>query len=64
MTAEGGFDDELIGERSCQSCGGDGFNWCEDQDSSEGCWERNCNGETHTCFNCHGTGAAKDQWLW
>ena len=49
---------------SCQTCGGEGFEWCEDTNSSEGCWEPDCNGRVHTCPNCRGSGARKDQWYW
>ena len=48
----------------CQTCGGDGVEECEDFDTSEGCWERDCNGRIHTCPNCRGSGKAKDQWYW
>lgn len=48
----------------CQTCGGDGFEFCEDTDSAEGCWVGDCDGEVHTCPNCRGSGRAKDQWFW
>lgn len=49
---------------SCQTCCGDGFEECQDTNSSEGCWELDCNGDIHTCPNCKGSGNAKDQWYW
>ena len=49
---------------NCMTCGGEGWEYCEEYSSIEGCWERDCNGATHTCFNCRGSGAAKDQWFW
>ena len=49
---------------ACQTCNGDGFEYCEDQNTSEGCWERDCDGTAHTCPNCSGSGASKDQWYW
>lgn len=42
---------------SCQTCGGEGFEWCEEWD----CWEPDCDDDSHTCPNCHGTGNAADQ---
>ncbi len=48
----------------CQTCDGDGFELCEDVNSSEGCWESDCDGSAHTCPNCRGSGLAKDQWYW
>lgn len=57
------IDDEPA-ESRCQTCGGDGFEWCEDQNSAEGCWAADCDGTAHTCPNCRGSGLAKDQWFW
>lgn len=48
-------------EHRCMTCGGEGWEWCEDQNSSEGCWARDCDGTAHTCPNCDGSGLAKDQ---
>jgi hypothetical protein len=63
-----GQDDDYDGtydpDWSCQTCGGEGFEWCEDTDSSEGCWEPDCNGRVHTCPYCRCSGARKDQWYW
>jgi hypothetical protein len=56
-------DDEDDGAR-CMTCGGDGIEECEDTDSAEGCWQSDCDGDFHTCTNCHGSGLAKDQWYW
>lgn len=55
---------EFDPEPSCMTCSGDGWEWCEDTDSAEGCWESGCNGKSHTCPNCGGTGDAKDQRFW
>ena len=55
---------EYDDEPACQTCGGEGFEVCEDVNSSEGCWESDCNGDIHTCSNCRGSGLAKDQWYW
>jgi hypothetical protein len=52
------------GMDQCQTCGGDGIEDCNDSGSSEGCWERGCNDDWHTCPNCKGSGLAKDQWYW
>ena len=57
------YDDAADGG-PCQTCGGDGFEECEDTDSAEGCWIADCDGEIHTCPNCNGSGLAKDQWYW
>lgn len=56
--------DERDPEAHCQTCHGEGWEFCEDQDSSEGCWEPDCDDVTHTCPNCRGSGLAKDQWFW
>ena len=48
----------------CQTCLGEGYEDCEDTNTSEGCWEAGCNGYAHRCPNCHGSGKAKDQWYW
>jgi hypothetical protein len=56
------YDDD--DEPGCQTCGGDGFEECEDVNSSEGCWIAGCDGYFHTCPNCNGSGLAKDQWYW
>lgn len=45
---------------SCMTCHGEGWVFCEDWD----CWEPDCDGTAHTCWNCHGSGDPKDQWLW
>jgi hypothetical protein len=55
---------ECEDEVNCQTCLGEGYEECEDTNSSEGCWERDCNGYAHTCPNCRGSGHAKDQWYW
>ena len=60
--AEDDYGDGL--EPNCQTCGGDGFEWCEDTNSAEGCWQPDCDGSGHTCPNCKGSGQAKDQWYW
>ena len=57
-------DEDFDPNWACQTCGGDGVEECEDFDTSEGCWERDCNGRIHTCPNCRGSGKAKDQWYW
>ena len=61
-------DDDELGDYdpdwACRTCGGDRFEECEDTDTSEGCWEQDCNGRIHTCPNCRGSGQAKDQWYW
>lgn len=44
----------------CQTCDGDGVEWCDDWD----CWERDCTGDSHLCPNCKGSGLASDQWFW
>lgn len=51
-------------ERNCRTCRGDGWEWCEDTDSAEGCWEADCDGSAHTCPNCRGSGLAMDQCFW
>ena len=53
------YSDEGFDSR-CQTCAGDGFEWCEEWD----CWQRDCDGDAHTCPNCRGSGAARDQWYW
>ena len=59
------FEDEHDPDaRSCMTCRGEGWEWCEDTNSSEGCWEPDCDGEAHTCPNCYGSGDAKDQRFW
>lgn len=58
-----GYTDDYEDDESCQTCGGDGFEQCED-DSSEGCWEWDCDGDIHLCPNCYGSGRAKDQCYW
>lgn len=58
------FDEPSEPDWACQTCGGEGWEWCEDTDSSEGCWERDCDGAAHTCPNCRGSGASQDQWYW
>lgn len=57
-------DDYDPDDPGCQTCGGDGFEECEDSNSSEGCWERRCNGRLHECPNCGGSGLARDQRFW
>lgn len=56
--------DEDLDDDPCVTCGGDGFEACEDQFSSEGCWEPGCSGDLHRCPNCRGSGRAKDQRFW
>lgn len=58
------YDDEYDHGESCQTCLGEGFEECEDWNTSEGCWEPDCSGTIHTCPNCRGSGRAKDQWYW
>ena len=43
-------------EPDCHTCGGEGFEDCDDWD----CWEPNCRNGSHSCPNCHGSGLAKD----
>ena len=43
-------------EQDCWTCGGQGWEECDDWD----CWEPDCDGGEHTCTNCRGTGLAKD----
>ena len=56
--------DDYDDEPGCMTCGGEGYEECEDVNSSEGCWEADCNGIIHTCPNCRGSGKAKDQRFW
>ncbi len=51
-------------EPDCMTCGGEGWCECEDTDSSEGCWVAGCDGLSHRCPNCRGSGLAKDQQYW
>lgn len=48
-------------DANCQTCGGDGFEECNEPWC---CFERDCDGDIHTCPNCRGSGCAKDQWYW
>lgn len=61
------YDDDLdvdYENRDCMTCGGEGWEWCEDVNSSEGCWVQGCDDVSHTCPNCRGSGLAKDQCYW
>lgn len=44
--------------RSCMTCGGDGFAECDEDD----CFHAKAH--IVTCFNCRGSGDAKDQRFW
>lgn len=46
---------------SCSHCGGERWTDCDDPIQ---CTYARCDGETHPCPACLGTGLAKDQWLW
>lgn len=54
------FDDDV--ERSCWTCGGDGYVECEDWE----CLHPKADRPIHiaTCDNCGGSGEAKDVWRW
>ena len=60
------IDDEIDYEGACQTCGGDGGVWCDGDEpmcpeaDDSGCYMHHA----ITCWNCRGTGAAKDQWFW
>jgi hypothetical protein len=58
------YEDFMAEERNCQSCHGEGWEECQDSNTAEGCWIKDCDGDTHTCGNCRGSGLAKDQWYW
>lgn len=58
------WDDWDADDGTCQTCGGDGITECDDYNSSEGCWEPDCDGRSHTCPNCRGSGRAADQTYW
>ena len=45
----------------CTHCGGDAWTECDDPIQ---CCDPRCDGETHSCPACHGTGLAEHQWLW
>ena len=45
----------------CTHCGGEQWTDCDDPIQ---CTYARCDGETHPCPACHGTGLAKHQWLW
>ena len=51
-----GWYDPDLDDEDCPTCGGDGWEWCDDWD----CWEPDCKHGGHTCPNCHGSGLAKD----
>lgn len=57
-------EDDYDDDGTCMTCQGDGFAECETTNTSEGCWERTCNGEIHRCPNCGGSGRASDQRFW
>jgi len=45
----------------CSHCGG--YQWTDCDDPIQ-CTYARCDGETHRCPACYGTGLAKHQWLW
>lgn len=45
-------------DADCSSCGGEGFEECDDPIQ---CLSPSCDGEYHRCQNCGGSGRSKDQ---
>lgn len=57
------YDVDWSEEPDCQTCGGDGwgyrgYDWTNDDPVNEP------DGQFERCWNCGGSGLAKDQWLW
>lgn len=65
MTAMADIDDDPYDgtgdDPDCSWCGGDSWTECDDPIQ---CCDPRCNGGTHPCPACGGTGLAKNQVLW
>ena len=61
--AEDDFDDYdgTDDDPSCSWCGGDA---CEECGDPIQCCDPDCDGETHQCPACNGTGLAEHQVMW
>jgi hypothetical protein len=55
-------DDTYDDDERCSICGGHPDE--QECDDPIQCCDPRCDGETHPCSACNGTGLAKHQWLW
>ena len=61
---EYGGDDERDRVLACPTCNGQGWGFVGTDWDSDDPINGPYDGESETCWNCHGSGRAKDCWLW